>query len=56
VCEIVWLQTAAMTEIAGGAAEGRYPWTMFRDNGEIERTRAEVDWLQATLPDLFTGP
>lgn len=56
VCEIVWLQTAAMTEIAGRAAEGRYPWTMFRDNGEIERTRAEVEWLQATLPDLFTGP
>ena len=48
--EVVRLQEAAMAEIAERAAEGRYPWTMFRDNGEIEKTRIEVDWLQATFP------
>ncbi len=56
VREIVRLQETAMAEITERAAEGRYPWTMFRDNGEVERTSAEVDWLWDTLPDLFPGP
>lgn len=53
--EVVRLQKSAMAEIAECAAEGRYPWTMFRDNGEIEKTRVEVDWLQATFPHLCRG-
>lgn len=53
VREIVRLQEAAMAEIVERAAEGRYPWIAFRDNGEVERTQAEVDWLWETLPDLF---
>jgi hypothetical protein len=36
------------------AAQGLYPWTMFRDNGEIERTRQEVEWLRRVVPR--TGP
>ncbi len=54
--EVGRLQESAMGEIAERAAEGRYPWTMFRDNGEIEKTRLEVEWLQATFPHLCRGP
>ncbi len=51
--EIERLQVASMVEIEERAAEGRYPWTMFRDNGEIAHTQAEVDWLRRTFPDAF---
>lgn len=50
VTEIVRLQETAVAEITERAAAGRYPWTMFLENGEVERTRAEVTWLRATLP------
>lgn len=56
VIEIICLQESAMTDIAERAAEGRYPWTMFRDNGEIERTRLEVEWLRAIFPPRCPGP
>lgn len=49
VREVERLQHASIEEIVSRAAEGRYPWTMFRDNGEVERTRAEVAWLRNTL-------
>lgn len=49
VREIERLQQVSMDEIATRAAEGRYPWTMFRDNGEIERTNAEVAWLRQVV-------
>lgn len=49
--EIERLQRASMAEIESRAAEGRYPWTMFRDNGEIAKTEAEVDWLRREFPD-----
>lgn len=54
--EIIRLQESAMAEIAERAAEGRYPWTMFRENGEIERTRLEVEWLRAIFPPRCPGP
>jgi hypothetical protein len=54
--EIERLQLAEMRRMTEFAAQGLYPWTMFRDNGEIERTQSEVDWLRATLPDLFPEP
>lgn len=50
VSEIIRLQAATMTDIAERADAGRYPWTMFRDNGEVERTRAEVEWLREVFP------
>ena len=53
VIEIDRLQRTAMIEIIERAEAGRYPWTMFRDKGEVERTQAEIDWLRATLPDHF---
>ena len=56
VVEIIRLQETAMADIAERAAEGRYPWTMFRDNGEIERTRLEVEWLRTILPPRCPGP
>ena len=49
VRELVRLQRASVDEIERRAAEGRYPWTMFRDNGEIKRTLLELDWLHAEL-------
>jgi aminoglycoside phosphotransferase (APT) family kinase protein len=52
VREVKRLQQASMTEIAERAAEGRYPWTMFQDNGEIAKTQAEIDWLQVTFPEV----
>lgn len=51
--EIERLQLSAMREIEERASQGRYPWTMFRDNGEIERTAEEVAWLRRTFPDIF---
>ncbi|MDQ3656009.1 MAG: phosphotransferase [Chloroflexota bacterium] len=56
VIEIIRLQESAMADIAERAAEGRYPWTMFRENGEIERTRLEVAWLRAIFPPRCSGP
>lgn len=56
VAEIIRLQETSMADIADRAAEGRYPWTMFRENGEIERTRLEVDWLRALFPPSCPGP
>lgn len=53
VREIDRLQVASMQEIEERADEGRYPWTMFRENGEIERTAAEVNWLRQTFPVTF---
>jgi len=50
VAEITALQETAIAEITERAAAGRYPWTMFLENGEVERTRAEVAWLQAAIP------
>lgn len=52
VSEVVRLQRSAMAEITERAAEGRYPWTMFLENGEVERTEAEVVWLRSTLPTV----
>ncbi|MEJ7901237.1 MAG: aminoglycoside phosphotransferase family protein, partial [Thermomicrobiales bacterium] len=54
--EIVRLQESAINEITTRAAEGRYPWTMFLGNGEVERARAEVDWIRLTLPEWCPGP
>ena len=54
VREIERLQVASMAEIELRAAEGRYPWTMFRDNGEIERTANEVAWLHGMFPTAFS--
>ena len=54
--EIIRLQETSMADIAERAAKGRYPWTMFRDNGEIERTRLEVEWLRAMFPPRCPGP
>jgi hypothetical protein len=54
VREIERLQTAEMHRMEDFAAKGLYPWTMFRDNGEIERTRQEVEWLRHVVP--HTGP
>jgi len=51
--EIERLQHASITEIETRAADGRYPWTMFRDNGEIAKTQAEVDWLRTEFPHAF---
>lgn len=53
VREIERLQLASMREVEERAAEGRYPWTMFRDNGEIGRTASEVAWLHRMFPDAF---
>ena len=53
VREIERLQLASMREVEERAAEGRYPWTMFRDNGEIERAAEEVAWLRAMFPGAF---
>ena len=53
VREIDRLQRASMQEIEDRANEGRYPWTMFRENGEIERTRGEVEWLRRTFPHAW---
>ncbi len=53
VREIERLQLASVGEIEQRAAEGRYPWTMFRDNGEIDRTLAEVVWLRNMFPTAF---
>ena len=55
VREIERLQLASIREIEHHANEGRYPWTMFRENGEIDRTVAEVDWLRRTFPAAFPG-
>lgn len=55
VREIERLQLASIQEIEERAAEGRYPWTMFRDNGEIERTALEVAWLRHSFPAAFRG-
>jgi len=49
VAEVERLQVTEMHRMAAFAAQGLYPWTMFRDNGEIEHTRAEVEWLRRTL-------
>lgn len=54
--EIVRLQESAINEITTRAAEGRYPWTMFLENGEVERTRAELAWIRQTLPEWYSGP
>ena len=51
VREIVRLQRAAMADIESRTAQGLYPWTMFRDNGEVAHTQAEIDWLQEEFPD-----
>jgi hypothetical protein len=56
VAEIVRLQETAMEEITTRAAEGRYPWTMFLENGEVARTQAEVAWLHSTLPEWCAAP
>jgi hypothetical protein len=48
--EVARLQLHEVERTRAFAAEGRYPWTMFRDNGEIERTLAEVAWLRDILP------
>jgi hypothetical protein len=53
VHEVDRLQRASMAEIAERAAEGRYPWTMFRDNGEVAKTQAELDWLHGEFPDIL---
>ncbi|MBA3379349.1 MAG: aminoglycoside phosphotransferase family protein [Chloroflexia bacterium] len=53
--EVVRLQESAINEITTRAAEGRYPWTMFLENGEVERTRAELAWIRQTLPEWFPG-
>jgi hypothetical protein len=53
VREVGRLQSTEMRRMAEFAAQGLYPWTMFRDNGEIERTGREVEWLRATFPNLF---
>jgi hypothetical protein len=55
VAEIERLQLASMREIEERADEGRYPWTMFRENGEIERTITEVAWLRCTFRAAFPG-
>jgi hypothetical protein len=55
VREIERLQLASMREIEERADEGRYPWTMFRENGEVARTAGEVDWLRCTFPAAFPG-
>lgn len=55
VAEIIRLQESAMADIAERAAEGRYPWTMFRANGEIERSRTEVEWLREVFPSGLQG-
>ena len=47
---IARLQQTSIVEIAERAARGLYPWTMFRDKGEIERTRFELDWLRSIIP------
>jgi hypothetical protein len=47
--EVARLQLAEMRRMADFAARGLYPWTKFRDNGEIDNTRAEVNWLRATF-------
>jgi len=51
--EIVHLQQTSIDEIADRAAQGLYPWTMFRDKGEIERTRGEVNWLKSMFSAQF---
>ncbi len=50
VAEVERLQSTEMRRIAEFAAHGRYPWTMFRDNGEIEHTEAEISWLRSIFP------
>jgi hypothetical protein len=50
VREVDRLQSTEMRRMEDFAAQGLYPWTMFRDNGEIERTRTEVDWLRGLFP------
>lgn len=40
------LQETEVRRMTEFAAQGLYPWTMFRDNGEIERTRQEIAWLR----------
>ena len=49
VAEVERLQLTEIGRMTEFAAQGLYPWTMFRDNGEIDRTRAEVDWLRAAF-------
>jgi len=53
VFAIEQLQQTSIDEIAERAALGLYPWTMFRDKGEIERTRFEIEWLRSTFPCKF---
>ena len=53
VREVDRLQSTEMRRMAEFAAQGLYPWTMFRDDGEIERTGREVEWLRATFPEFF---
>lgn len=55
VREIERLQLASVREIEDRANEGLYPWTMFRENGEIDRTTAEVAWLRRTFAAAFPG-
>lgn len=52
VREIDRLQRASVAEIESHAAAGEYPWTMFRDNGEIDQTLREMAWLHTEFPDL----
>jgi hypothetical protein len=40
------LQETEVRRMTEFAAQGLYPWTMFRDNGEIERTQREISWLR----------
>lgn len=53
VLAIAQLQQTSIDEVTERAALGLYPWVMFRDNGEIERTQIEIEWLRSEFPDEF---
>jgi hypothetical protein len=48
--EIERLQVVEIHRMEDFASQGLYPWTMFRDKGDIERTREEVEWLRTVFP------